>query len=172
VRIGYRARQFWHALTAAPQPEDLEQARQALSPQLMGLFLKMQPGEQAHSLEVYRRLRILDEINADLLAAALLHDVGKSRCRLQVWDRATIVLAKAVWGERVRDWGQASPRGWRRPFVVAEQHAAWGAEMADQAGASPLTVTLIRRHQDLQDGFGNCDEDDLLYRLQRVDDES
>ncbi len=56
MRLRYRVRQFWHALTARPTPEDLALARQALSPAQMELFLQLQPSEQAHSLKIYRQL--------------------------------------------------------------------------------------------------------------------
>ena len=56
MRIRYRARQFWHALTATPAPEDLDLARQVLSPAQMELFLKLQPNEQVHSLHIFRQL--------------------------------------------------------------------------------------------------------------------
>jgi putative nucleotidyltransferase with HDIG domain len=172
VRIGYRVRQFSHALTAAPGPQDLEQVRQALSPRLANLFLQLQASEQAHSLQVYRQLRDRGQADPDLLAAALLHDVGKSRFRLRLWERVAIVLGKALLSAQVRRWGQGAPRGWKRPFVIAEQHAAWGAEMAARCGATPLTVTIIRRHQDALRPPWSRPEDALLYQLQIVDDES
>lgn len=146
--IRYRTRQFWFALTARPASDDLAQAGHFLSPQLLQIFLQMQPGEQAHSLAVFRRLLDQGETDRDLLAAALLHDVGKSRCRLYLWERVFIVLAHRIaphWAWR-RD--QSAPRGPLRSLVVAARHPEWGAQMAQAAGASPCTVELIRRHQD------------------------
>jgi putative nucleotidyltransferase with HDIG domain len=144
----------------------------------MELFLKLQPNEQAHSLHIYRQLRNQNSVDDDLLVAALLHDVGKAYYPLRPWERAWIVLAKAVSPARVAQWGRAEPRGWKRPFVIAEQHAAWGAEMAARAGASPTAVNLIRRHQQpisppALKGFAPASrEDQLLYRLQLLDNES
>lgn len=190
MRALYRVRQFWHALVATPDPEELAQARHLLTPALMELFLRLQPSEQAHSLWVFRQLREAGETNPDLLAAALLHDVGKSRQPLRLWERAVIVLGKALFPEKNKDWGQAEPQGWKRPFVVAAQHSVWGAEMAAGAGATPMTVALIRRHQDSlqrssprkrvtesihpQQASQNpiSPEDQLLSRLQLLDDES
>jgi hypothetical protein len=65
--------------------------------------------------------------------------------------------------------------GWRRAFVVAVQHPQWGADLAAKAGASPLAVALIRRHQEQQGSLGEADagsEDSLLARLQSVDNNS
>lgn len=168
----YRTRQFWFALTARPTQNDLAHAGHFLTPELLQLFLQMQPGEQAHSLEVFRQLQDQGETNRDLLAAALLHDVGKSRCPLRLWERVLIVLVRAAVPGQAAAWGQGQPRGWRRSLVVAEQHPAWGAQMAEQAGASPKTVELIRRHQ--EEIFADHRSDPgiaLLIRLQSVDNE-
>lgn len=175
ARLLYRARQLWLAWRAVPNDGDLELARGALSPALMALFMGMQPGEQAHSLHIFHRLRRSGVTHPDLLAAALLHDVGKSLHPLRLWERVLIVLGKAAFPGKVRLWGQASPGGWQRAFVVAEQHPAWGAEMAARAGASPLAAALIRRHQDsLSPGPAAVEslEYRLLYHLQLLDDES
>ncbi len=178
MRIGYRIRQFWGALRARPSAEDLEQARNLLSTAQMTLFTRLQASEQVHGLSVYRKLTEQSECHPDLLVAALLHDVGKSVCQLRPWERALIVLGKAIDPERVKRWGrQACPQpgrltGWRRPFIVSEQHAGWGAGLAREAGVSPLTERLIRRHQDPVPPGSNSTEDRLLSKLQALDDEN
>jgi hypothetical protein len=155
----------------APSAEDRMIASQILSPPLMQLFERQRGSEQAHSLRLCRQLLEHKDNQPDLLVAALLHDVGKSRYPLFIWERVWIVLGKALFPERVKKWGQASPHGWRRAFVIAEKHPAWGAEMAAQAGASPLAVALIRRHQTRLKGEALSPEDRLLQRLQLFDDE-
>jgi len=171
----YRVRQFWHAWRATPARQDLDQASKVLTHKMMALFLKLDDSEQAHSLSILNKLRADRETNVDLMAAALLHDIGKSRYPLKIWDRVLIVLAKNLIPGCVNIWGQAEPKGWKLPFVVAEQHAAWGAEMAAKSGASPMTVALIRRHQEpiLDKPRGDREEisleDQLLIRLQLLD---
>jgi len=174
VRTIYRARQFWAALTAAPKPADLVAVKRVLAPALMDLFRRMQASEQVHSLEVYYRLLNQGEQDDDLLIAALLHDVGKTCYPLHLWERVGIVLGKAFFPRQVKAWGKGEARGWRRALVVAENHAAWGAAMAADAGASPRVVELIRRHQEplpenaALTGRTEC----LLKQLQQFDDES
>ncbi len=130
----------------------------------------MQPSEQAHSLKVFHSLVRYGEDNVDLLQAALLHDVGKSLYPLRLWDRAWIVLAKAVFPVHARRWGKGPASGWRRALVVAEQHPEWGARLAEEAGASPRVVTLIRRHQEpTSDVMSINDIDHLLHMLQAFD---
>jgi hypothetical protein len=174
-RVLYRVRQFIHAAWADVHPGELEQARSVLTPAQMALFAGMQPSEQAHALKVYRQLVDQGETSLDLLVAALLHDVGKSCSPLRLWERVLIVLARLVFPERSRHWGASSPdrdryRFWRRAFVVAEQHPAWGAALAAEAGASPRTVTLIRLHQDPPSPTVDAEVKRLLIKLQAVDD--
>lgn len=181
MRILYRSRQFWGALSATPDELSLTAANQVLSAPLMNLFLKMQPSEQAHSLRIYMQLHSSGEQNHDLLVAALLHDVGKSLYPLRSWERALVVLVKAFYPPLAKRWGQGQPIGWRRAFVVAENHPAWGADLALQSGASPLVAAIIRRHQERSDArlkgdeeslTGDDQESDLLNRLQNLDDEN
>ena len=175
ARLLYRTRQFWQALWWAPAREDLDRLQSLLSPGMMALFHQLQPGEQAHSLLVWRRLVDQGERDPDLLAAALLHDAGKSRVPLQVWERVLIVLLKAFFPGLAEHWGAGAAKGWRRALVVAAQHPAWGAEMARRAGASARTQELIRRHQEKlphEETQPGSLEVRLLRKLQAVDDES
>lgn len=178
ARLLYRTRQFWQAVRPAPAGERLRLARSVLAPPQMALFRRMSPDEQAHGWRVLQALQARGETHPDLLVAALLHDVGKSRCPLRLWERVLIVLGRALFPSRVRRWEKAPARGWRRAFAVAGQHPEWGAAMAAEAGVSPLAAALIRRHQDIP-GEKSTDparleplEERLLRALQAVDDES
>lgn len=171
ANIRYRVEQFLLAWKAEPDPDQLEKARQILGPSLWPVFAQMQPGEQAHSLSVMNKIIDQGCGAPELLQAALLHDAGKSRSPLSVWDRTWIVLARRLFPDRVRRWGQGEPTGWRRIFVVAEQHPAWGAEMAANAGADQKVIALIRQHQQTP-SFTDPHMTDWLRILQEADDES
>jgi hypothetical protein len=168
-RAGYRVRQFWGVLRAKPRTEQIEQARRLLNLTQFELFQQLQPSEQGHALVVYTQLRTQGENDPDLLSAALLHDVGKVRYPLRVWDRVAIVLAKKFLPELAERWGQAEPEGWKRPFVVAAQHPAWGADLAAERDVSPKAAALIRHHQDKIIESWSQEEKRLLSALQAVD---
>ena len=179
--MAYRAGQFWRAIIAVPDQAGIELAQSILPPALTALFLEMHPSEISHSLEIARGLLGSGEDDPDLLAAALLHDVGKSHSPIRPWERAGVVVTKRLLPDACRRWGASGDlHGWKRIFVVAEQHPLWGAEMAAEAGASLLAVELIRRHQEPCQPVSreNVDlgvrtrEDYLLYQLQLLDEES
>jgi hypothetical protein len=176
MRAAYRTQQFWKALHASPTCEQLEQIEAVLSPKLLSLFCAMQPDEQAHSYSVFNSLVEKGDHHPDLLVAALLHDAGKSLHRLRLWERVLVVIGQTLFPKQSKIWGvpggRSWERSWRRAFVIAEQHPLWGAQMAEQAGASPLVVRLIRWHQ--ADPYLSSTElaeaeKDLLEKLRRLD---
>ncbi|TMD68035.1 MAG: hypothetical protein E6I91_05425 [Chloroflexi bacterium] len=62
----------------------------------LSLFRTMTPADQQHSLRVCRRLQARGCKDKDMLAAALLHDVGKAQGRVPFWTRPAIVLGKKL----------------------------------------------------------------------------
>ncbi len=176
-RISYRIRQFQNALIANPNPDDLEIVRNLLTPAQMDLFYCMHPSEQAHGIQVLERVRSTedsqkDDYYKDLYVAALLHDIGKCRYPLRLWERVVIVLAKAFLPGKVAEWGSGKPSGWRRVFVISECHPEWGAQMAADAGTSALAVELIRKHQNFYHTDTVSIKGLLLKRLQVADQNS
>ena len=169
----YRSRQFWQTITARSSPDDFDLVSSVLTPAQFELFKLMQESEQIHSLRVLKTLDDMGYENIDLETAALLHDVGMIQAPLRSWERALIVIAKALCPDCVRLWGAApiedalSSPGWRRAFVVAEQHPAWGADLASQCGTSEMAVSLIARHQEQiqPENVNESSEEDHLLRL-------
>lgn len=65
-----------------------------LPPSALPLFQTMSAADQRHSLRVCQGLQARGCMDKDMLAAALLHDVGKARGRVPFWTRPVIVLGK------------------------------------------------------------------------------
>jgi putative nucleotidyltransferase with HDIG domain len=170
-QVIYRVQQFWLAWRAQSlTDEELAPARSVLTAEQMQLFHCLQPGEQIHALRVLHTVLQQGGMDSDLQTAALLHDIGKARAPLKLWERVVIVLGKSFFPERAKSWGEGQPQGIFRPFVIAEQHPAWGGEMASEVGASPVAVSLIRRHQTPEDFPPVSDhEEQLLKILQTAD---
>lgn len=165
----YRVHQFVSALLARVSPDDLREADEILPPDAQRLFRRMNVADQRHSLNVMRTLRRQGYAEPDLLAAALLHDVGKSAARIAPWHRALIVLSSRFAPGVLARLAGGEPHGWRRPFVIHRQHAELGARWATLAGCTLLTTSLIRRHQEPLRRAPLDEEEHLLVALQRAD---
>jgi hypothetical protein len=173
-RLTYRSRQFWNALLSPGKRVTNETLLPHLTTAQLILFRRMQPAEQVHAYQLFKRLQATWQTTPDLLTAALLHDVGKILIPLSIFDRIVIVLGKQLVRSAAQRWAEGTPHGWRLPFVVAAHHAEWGADLANQAGATPLTVELIRRHHDSPGREAGLDSDTkhLLVALQAADEKS
>lgn len=178
MRILYRVRQFWRSVTLKTEYDDLEQARVQLNPAQWELFNRLQPADRLHALAVFHKLLEHGESQPDLLTAALLHDIGKLHYRLNPFERAIVVVVSA-WLPRyaqhlgvIPDQGWQSLPGWHKAFIVAENHASWGAEIAKQAGASAMVEALIRQHHGSRKSEVGDLKEDLLHRLKVVDNDS
>lgn len=168
--LSYRLRQLRENLTAGPLTADARVDVAAyLSPPEQALFYRLTQADQWHSYRVFRTLLDAGYNHDDLLAAALLHDIGKILSPLSPVDRTLIVVVGALFPARAERWGQGPADSWRRPFVSRACHPAWGAELAAQAGSRPAVVELIRRHQSLLDEVTG-ERDRLLGYLQWADD--
>lgn len=169
----YRVGQFWRLLTVSALPTAaLTDITAVLSPAEQQLFTRFAAGDQWHSYQVWHTLQLAGHIHPDLQVAALLHDVGKTRVPLTIWERSLIVLVQKLFPDKLTLWGKGAARGWQRPFVVKMQHPAWGAQMAAAAGSSSLAVSLIQRHQDHLAETAVTQEDHLLRLLQWADDQN
>lgn len=109
----------------------------ALTEAELALWRRLSGPDRRHSLGVAKRVGDALGPAADraVLAAALLHDVGKLQSGLGTFGRVAATLA-------IR-----SGRADVRPSVACyADHAALGAEMLERAGSDPLTVTWAREH--------------------------
>lgn len=124
--------------------------------------------DRQHALNVVRALQQRGYDEPDLLAAALLHDAGKAAPqggRVRLGHRVAVVLMRAFWPALLERIAQEDAAGWRRPFYVQQHHAAISAQLAQEAGCSPVTVDLIRHHEDPPGPADNS----LLTALQAAD---
>ncbi len=88
---------------------------------------------------------------SDMLAAALLHDAGKAEGSSGPLVRAFIVLAVHLapdWSARRKEIDYREAQGIDRVLAIAYQHPQIAAEKCPACGCDPVTIDLIRYHQD------------------------
>ncbi len=96
--VVYRLRQgrqqlgFVHPLSC----EDEQEVQRWLPTSALSLFATMSNADKQHSLRVCRGLQAQGCVEHDMLAAALLHDVGKAEGRVPFWTRPVVVLGKLL----------------------------------------------------------------------------
>ena len=168
MRALYRARQFFGGVIARVTEADRREADAVLPQQARVWFRSLPRDLQWHGLQVMRDLKRSGVDRSEALAAALLHDAGKAEASSGPLQRAFIVGARHLapdWVARrsTIDWRSAA--GLDRVLAIARQHPHIAAEIAQQCGCDPITIDLIRRHQERS---GTADP--LLSALQQVDD--
>lgn len=136
----------------------------ALRPKEIELFEMLPDVEQQHAYRVMNTIQQEGGAERDLLAAALLHDVGKVRVSLTLIERSIAVIVTSFMPGFARSIADGKASVLRRAFVVQARHPEWGAEMAEFAGSSPRTVELIRKHQEALDSV----LDDGIYGQLRI----
>jgi hypothetical protein len=153
--IHYRLTQVCQQLGFAPtlSPADIAEVKRWLPASTLPLFQSMSHADQQHGLRVCRGLQKRGCIEDDLLAAALLHDVGKAQGRVPFWTRPVIVLGKRFTPSLLAHIvitpsafeKQRIPQ-WRRALSYAWWHADVGADLATNAGLSEQATLYIRTH--------------------------
>lgn len=142
------ARRFLGSLSPLPlSATDDAWARANLLPAEAVLWGRMPRVDRKHAVGVARRVEAALGADAEraVLAAALLHDVGKIDAELGTLGR---VFATLVGGfadrDQIRAWQRQ--RGLTRRIGLYLRHDAVGGDLLELAGADPLTVAWAREH--------------------------
>lgn len=149
---------------ARVQPAEEAVARRILPDRAFALYRAMPVADRRHALDVVDRLLAAGHDDADLLAAALLHDAAKGD-RMRLWHRASGVLLEALAPALLRRLARDDPRSWRHPYHLYLHHARLSANLAVSAGCGPRVEAFIIASVDDADAH-------LLAALKRADDAS
>lgn len=102
-----RVRQFYINLVDKMKEEDYKYVEAILNENEVSLFYKMIKSEQKHSVRLARDIeKAIDYIVVDdpdivknrdlLIKSSLLHDVGKSRAKINIFEKSIIVILNKI----------------------------------------------------------------------------
>ena len=148
MRAGHLTKRFFGSLwPKGPSQQAEAWVQSVLSDDELRLWRRMSRADRRHAVGVARDVerRLGHAATTPVLAAALLHDVGKVTAGLGTYGRVVATLAGAAAGRSMADaWTEG--KGFTRRVGLYLRHGALGADMLAMAGSDPLTVTWAREH--------------------------
>ena len=137
------------AWPAGPKAIDAEWAEANLIDGERELWGRMKRADRRHAAAVARRVEAAlgPEATRPVLAAALLHDVGKIEARFGAYRRTLATLSAIAVGhdpDVIRAWTRT--RGFTRRIGLYLQHPKLGGDLLGMAGSDPLTEAWTREH--------------------------
>jgi hypothetical protein len=137
------------AVPRGPSRADEAWAEAQLLPGELALWIRMKRADRRHAAGVARRVEAAlgDRATRPVLAAALLHDVGKIESGFGVYGRTAATLsAIAVHHDQdvIRAWTRTT--GFTRRVGLYLQHPKLGGDLLGMAGSDPFTESWAREH--------------------------
>ena len=121
-----------------------EEAFTRLNPDERTLFLRLSPGDQRHSLDVYRTTVVEWPNDTYLHVAGLLHDVGKGRPSLFERIAFSLLITFAPW--ILLRWENKPRNSAIGRIGNLLKHTSDSALLAELAGSHPAVIDAIKSY--------------------------
>ncbi|HSH58559.1 MAG TPA: HD domain-containing protein [Acidimicrobiales bacterium] len=148
ARALHLAQRFVGSLSPGePAPADRAWVAANLSEDEMVLWVRMSAADRRHAVGVARRVQqaLGEDASRPVVAAALLHDVGKVVCGLGTFGRVMATVAPMT--------SMAGSNRLATRFGQYLAHDRLGGDLLEQAGSDPLTVAWAREHHRPPEGW-------------------
>jgi hypothetical protein len=137
------------ALPIGPSRRDAAWALAHLNAGERDLWARMSAVDRRHAAGVARRVHAAlgERATRPVLAAALLHDIGKISAGLGTYRRIVATASALVVGHDpavIEVWTRTT--GFTRKVGLYLQHDRLGGDLLDMAGSDPLTSAWAREH--------------------------
>ncbi|MEY2430715.1 MAG: hypothetical protein QOC92_440 [Acidimicrobiaceae bacterium] len=145
---GHLIRRFFGSLRpGGPSRAEDDWARSQMLPAEEALWDRMSNPDRRHAAAVAREVErsLGHDATRPVLAAALLHDVGKIESGFRIYGRVIATLCGMVVGrEQAKIWMRS--RGFTRRVGMYLLHPDLGGDLLGMAGSDPLTESWTREH--------------------------
>lgn len=147
-KASHLTKRFFGSLRpGGPSADDRAWVAKQLSPDELALWNRMNGPDRRHSTAVAHRVdeALGERATRPVLAAALLHDVGKIEAGLRTYGRVVATLSAAAAGrEAADDWVKTT--GFTRRVGLYVKHPKLGGDHLGMIGSDPLTEAWTREH--------------------------
>lgn len=138
---------FGSIVPLGPSAADRAWAEEQLLDGEREIWQKLSRVDRRHAAGVARRVEVAlgHEATRPILAAALLHDCGKTVSGLGTYGRVIATLSVKLAGtDQAVAWSET--QGFTRRVGLYVEHPRLGAELLGLAGSAPLTVAWAAEH--------------------------
>lgn len=138
---------FGSLVPLGPSGRDRSWVLEHLIPEEQRIWHTMARADRRHAAGVARRVEraLGHEATRPVIAAALLHDCGKTVSGLGTYGRVIATVSTRVAGrEQALAWRET--RGFTRRVGLYVLHPELGADLLGMAGSAPLTVAWAAEH--------------------------
>ena len=140
-------KRFFGSVPIGPSAGDQAWVLEQLLEGERDVWRKMGRADRRHAAGVARRVEVAlgHEATRPVLAAALLHDCGKTVSGLGTYGRVIATLSGKMAGlDQAVAWTETT--GFTRRVGLYLEHPRLGAELLGLAGSAPLTVAWTAEH--------------------------
>lgn len=145
-----RVKQFYINLIDKMREEDYIYVKEILENNEYELFLKLLKSEQKHSVRVAKKIQdLIDYIVVDdndivknrdiLIKASLLHDIGKSKVKVNIIDKSVIVILNNITNGRLKNIKN-------RKIDCYYNHSKYSIEMLKDINLDKNLLYIIENH--------------------------
>lgn len=165
-----RVKQFYINVTDVMKKDDYEYVKSILNKEEYDLFTKLLKSEQKHSVRnakdieyaIDNNLVNSDEIinNRDILVkAALVHDIGKIRKRLNVFDKSIIVILNKLTKGKLRNVERS------KKVQCYYNHSQYSYEILKEMNEDQLLLDIVKNHHNENNKY-------IIKFFQEIDDKN
>jgi putative nucleotidyltransferase with HDIG domain len=163
----YRIKQFYWAVKSLVAKDDLEILNRYLNKSELNLFMKTSKSERQHSVRVcmyaikYIKLKGIVNIDMDeMCKCALLHDIGKSQVKLNIFSKSFIVIMNSITCDKFMKYNK------NKKIINYYNHPQIGVELLKSINEVDLNViNCVRYHHNKE----NIEKDIYLEILVMCD---
>ena len=149
--IPKRVKQFYINVTDKMTKKDYDFVKSILTNKELELFMKLSKSEQKHCVRIAKDIEniidnketkdydILNNKNL-LIKSALLHDIGKSRKRLNVIDKSIIVILNKLTNGKLKNIEKS------KKIQCYYNHSIYGYEILKDMIDNEIILDIVKNH--------------------------